>query len=107
MRSCRIPRFWRGACPAAIVWSRSADNEYDMKMKMVLASMSGLFEGKVKLTDQQPPDSFRLLVEGKGKIGFMKGDGLLKLEPADETHERELRRRCADRRNHRGCRDSG
>ncbi len=56
--------------------------EYRMKMKMVLASLSGAFEGKVRITDQQPPTSFKLAVEGTGKIGFMKGEGLLKLAPA-------------------------
>jgi carbon monoxide dehydrogenase subunit G len=63
-----------------------AENEYEMKMKMAIASMSGHFDGRVKLTDQQPPNSFRLIVEGKGKIGFLKGDGLLRLESgSDET----------------------
>lgn len=61
-----------------------AENEYEMKMKMTIASMSGRFEGRVKLADQQPPNSFRLIIDGKGKIGFLKGDGLLKLEPAGE-----------------------
>ena len=86
------------------------EDEYRMKMKMVLASLSGAFEGKVKIADQAPPAlkelarttepgaadsvefpdsmadradpvraSFRLLVEGTGKIGFVKGDGLLTL----------------------------
>jgi carbon monoxide dehydrogenase subunit G len=55
--------------------------EYRMKMKMVLASLSGAFEGKVRLSDQTPPASFRMVVEGSGKIGFVKGDGLLKLTP--------------------------
>jgi carbon monoxide dehydrogenase subunit G len=54
-----------------------------MKMKMALASISGAFEGKVRITDQTPPVSFRLVVEGAGKIGFVKGDGVLKLAPAD------------------------
>lgn len=57
-------------------------DEYRMKMKMALASLSGAFEGKVRITDQQPPSSFRLMVEGTGKIGFMKGEGLLKLTEA-------------------------
>jgi carbon monoxide dehydrogenase subunit G len=55
------------------------DNEYAMRMKMALASMSGLFQGKVRVSDQHPYTSFRLLVEGSGKIGFMKGDGVLTL----------------------------
>jgi uncharacterized protein len=51
-----------------------------------MASISGAFDGKVRITDQQPPTSFKLIVEGTGKIGFMKGEGLLKLtSSADGT----------------------
>jgi carbon monoxide dehydrogenase subunit G len=63
------------------------ENEYRMKMKMAMASLSGAFEGKVRIADQSPPDSFRLMVEGTGKIGFMKGDGLLKFQPKDAGTE--------------------
>ena len=56
-----------------------ADDEYDMKMKMVIASIGGQFAGKVRLADKNPPESFKLIVEGSGKIGFMKGEGLLNL----------------------------
>jgi carbon monoxide dehydrogenase subunit G len=62
--------------------NRVAENEYAMRMKMVLASISGQFTGKVKITEANPPTSFRLLVEGSGKIGFMKGEGLLTLSPS-------------------------
>lgn len=58
---------------------RIGENEYAMRMKMTLASISGKFEGKVRISDANPPESFRLLVEGSGKIGFVKGDGLLTL----------------------------
>jgi carbon monoxide dehydrogenase subunit G len=57
--------------------------EFAMKMKMVLAAVSGKFDGKVRIADQDPPNRFRLIVEGAGKIGFMKGDGLLTLTPAE------------------------
>ena len=60
---------------------RIAENEYAMRMKMVLASISGQFDGKVRIAEANPPDSFRLSVEGAGKIGFVKGDGLLTLTP--------------------------
>ena len=55
------------------------EGEYAMRMKMAIASMSGLFQGKVRVTDRNPHSSFRLIVEGTGKIGFMKGDGVLTL----------------------------
>jgi carbon monoxide dehydrogenase subunit G len=62
-----------------------ADNEYEMKMKVMIASMGGLFAGQVRLADQNPPDSFKLFVEGSGKIGFLKGEGLLNLTPQGEA----------------------
>ncbi len=59
------------------------EDEYAMRMKMVLAAVSGRFEGKVRITEAQPPSQFRLHVDGAGKIGFMKGEGLLTLTEAD------------------------
>lgn len=63
------------------------DNEYKMKMKMAMASLSGAFDGKVRIADSNPHDSFRLIVEGSGKLGFMKGEGLLKFAPSGEGTE--------------------
>ena len=62
-----------------------ADNQYRMKMKLAVAGVQGLFEGKVSLEDQQPPESFRLRVGGQGKIGFVKGNGRLTLWPSDPS----------------------
>jgi carbon monoxide dehydrogenase subunit G len=59
------------------------ENEYEMKMKMVISSVQGLFGGKVRIADQNPHETFRLIVEGSGKVGFMKGEGLLTLVPAE------------------------
>ena len=56
---------------------RIGPDEYAMKMKMALAAVSGSFDGKVKITDAVPPSQFRMLVEGNGKIGWMKGEGML------------------------------
>ncbi|MFN7918707.1 MAG: carbon monoxide dehydrogenase subunit G [Bryobacteraceae bacterium] len=58
---------------------RIGDNEYEMKMKMALAAFSGQFQGKVRIADSNPPSSFKLIVEGSGKVGFMKGEGNLSL----------------------------
>ncbi|MEO7145981.1 MAG: carbon monoxide dehydrogenase subunit G [Bryobacteraceae bacterium] len=73
------------AIPGCDSLVKSGDGEYQMKMKMSIASISGAFDGKVKLTDRTPPSSFRMLVEGAGKIGFLKGDGLLTLAANGES----------------------
>ena len=65
------------------------NDEYEMKMKMAIASIGGLFTGKVRLADQNPPDSFRLMVEGTGKIGFVKGEGLLHLSSSPDPSKAE------------------
>ena len=64
--------------------AKTGEDEYEMKMKMVIASISGLFAGKVKIAEPNPPLSFKLVVEGTGKIGFVKGEGVLSLSPAGD-----------------------
>ncbi|MGH9688102.1 MAG: SRPBCC family protein [Candidatus Acidiferrales bacterium] len=76
------PEVLARAMPGCEALEKIGENEYRMKMKMALASLSGVFEGKVRISDQNPPSSFRLVVEGSGRPGFIKGDGLLKFTPA-------------------------
>jgi uncharacterized protein len=77
------PEVLARAIPGCESLDKVGPDEYRMKMKMALASLSGAFEGKVRITEQTPPNSFRLVVEGTGRIGFVKGDGLLKLTRAE------------------------
>jgi carbon monoxide dehydrogenase subunit G len=53
-----------------------------MRMKMMIAAVTGQFDGRVRIEDSNPFDSFKLVVEGKGKVGFMKGEGRLQLTEA-------------------------
>ena len=64
-----------------------AEDEYEMKMKMMIAGMGGMFSGKIRIADQKPPETFRLIVDGSGKIGFIKGEGLLNLVSQGEQTE--------------------
>ena len=81
------PEILQKCMPGIDSLTKIGDNEYEMNMKLSIAGMGGLFTGKVSLTDQQPPTSFRIVVEGSGKIGFMKGEGLMNLEARDQTTE--------------------
>lgn len=78
------------AIPACESLEKIGPDEYRMKMKLILAALSGQFEGKVRITDQTPPTSFRLAVEGTGKIGFLKGEGVLKLSSQDAGKSTEI-----------------
>ncbi len=62
---------------------RTGEDEYRMRMKAVIGAVSGAFDGTVRLSDQKAPESFRMAVEGSGRIGFVKGEGLLKLAGQD------------------------
>jgi uncharacterized protein len=75
------------AMPGCESLEKLGPDEYRMKLKVILAALSGQFEGKVRIADQAPPLSFRLIVEGSGRIGFLKGDGFLKLAPRDGATE--------------------
>jgi carbon monoxide dehydrogenase subunit G len=81
------PEVLARSMPGCESLEKMGDDEYRMKMKMALAAVSGAFDGKIRISDQQPPSSFRLIVEGTGKIGFMNGEGVLKFGPKDEGTE--------------------
>ncbi len=55
-------------------------NRYKVAIKFALAAFSGAYSGLVELSEQKPPKSMRMRVEGKGTPGFMKGIGTLELE---------------------------
>jgi carbon monoxide dehydrogenase subunit G len=79
------PEILAKCMPGTDQLTKIAPDEYEMKMKMAIASIGGLFAGKVRLADQNPPESFKLMVEGTGKIGFVKGEGLLNLVSKGES----------------------
>lgn len=75
--------------PGCDALEKVGEDEYAMKMKMALAAFSGLFTGKIKITEANPPQSFKMLVEGSGKVGFLKGEGLMNLS-ASSAESTEL-----------------
>ena len=58
-------------------------NHYSTTLRAGVGSIKGLFTGNVRLEDVQPPAHFRIVVDGKGQPGFLKGAGTLDLEERD------------------------
>src|SRR4029453_7366620 len=51
--------------------------EYKAVMKVGVGAIKGTFEGKVRLSDLDAPNRYRMAVEGKGSPGFVRGDATM------------------------------
>jgi carbon monoxide dehydrogenase subunit G len=58
---------------------KNGENAYSTTLRAGVGSIKGLFTGNVRLEDLRPPHHFRMVVDGKGQPGFLKGDGDLDL----------------------------
>ena len=46
-------------------------------------AITGRYEGTIEMTDLKPPSFYRLVVEGRGKPGFVTGGGAISLTASD------------------------
>jgi carbon monoxide dehydrogenase subunit G len=60
-------------------------DEYGGTINVGVASVKGVYSGNLKLEDKRAPEHYKMLVDGKGKQGFMRGSGTLDLEARDKT----------------------
>ncbi len=77
------PEQLRQAIPGCEKLEAVGNDEYKATMKIGVAAVKGTFEGKVRLSDKKPPDSYRLAVEGSGGPGFIRGETIITLSDMD------------------------
>ena len=58
---------------------KTGENTFAATMRTGVGSIKGVFNGNVRLEDLRPPEHFRMVVDGKGAPGFLKGSGDLDL----------------------------
>jgi carbon monoxide dehydrogenase subunit G len=73
------PETLRKAIPGCEKLEMIAPDEYKATLKIGVAAVKGTFEGKVRLSDKKPSDSYRLAAEGSGGPGFVRADTLISL----------------------------
>lgn len=61
------------------------EDRYEAELAVAVAAISGNFKGTITLQDKVPPRSYRLLVDGIGKPGFVKGHADVTLVPGGDT----------------------
>jgi uncharacterized protein len=75
----RDPEVLATALPGTQSLEQVGDNEFEGVMNVRVGPVGGEFSGKVLISDEQPPDSLTMTVEGRGKPGFVKGSGKVNL----------------------------
>ena len=74
----------KAAIPGCESLDKLSDTDFKAVVKVKIGPVSARFNGKVHLTDIQPPDSYRIAGEGEGGVaGFAKGGATVRLTDAD------------------------
>ena len=55
------------------------EDRYRAELTLAIAAVSGRYSGTVAILDKRSPSSYRLVVEGTGKSGFVKGEATVEL----------------------------
>ena len=58
-------------------------DEFAATMEIGVGPIKGNFGGKILMREKLPPSSYKLVVEGSGSAGFVRGEGTLTLEKAE------------------------
>jgi carbon monoxide dehydrogenase subunit G len=70
--------------PGCQALEQKGEGHYEATLKVGVAAVRGTFTGQVRLSDQDPPNSYRMAIEGRGGPGFVKGTALIRIEADGE-----------------------
>src|SRR5215475_1956224 len=57
----------------------AGEDFYKMTLKAGVGSIKGVFTGSIKLEEMREPEHYKMIVDAKGLVGFLKGEGLIAL----------------------------
>ena len=80
----RDPEVLATALPGTQSLEQVGESEYVGKMHVRIGPVAGVFAGKIIVSDEVPPKSCTLHVDGKGAPGFANGVGHVKLFEQDD-----------------------
>src|SRR5258707_2638965 len=81
------PAILKKCIPGCEQMEKTGDNQYKAKLTAGVGPVKGVFTATVSLQDIAAPEHYKLVVEGKGQPGFVKGSGQLNLKEADGATE--------------------
>ena len=57
----------------------TGEDQYEANMKVGVAAIRGSYKGNIRITERTEPASYKLMVEGRGGPGFVRGEALVEL----------------------------
>src|ERR1700686_3274703 len=60
-------------------------DQYAGTINVGIAAVKGAYNGTLKLEDKRAPEHYKIVIDGKGKQGFMRGSGTLDLSAPDRA----------------------
>ena len=73
------PAFLQACLPGCESMEAIGPDQYQATLTIGIAVVKGKYNGSVTLSEKEPPQRFKMRVDGKGTGGFMQGAGLLDL----------------------------
>jgi carbon monoxide dehydrogenase subunit G len=78
------PQVLQRCIPGCERLEKTGEDSYAATLRTGVGSIKGVFNGNVKLEEMRPPEHYRMVVDGKGQPGFLKGSGNLDLAEAGD-----------------------
>ena len=72
-----------GCIPGCESFEPADEDTYNIAMRVGVAAVRGNYTGSVTIADKQRLESYRMVVQGRGRGGSVRGDGVLTLADAD------------------------
>ncbi|MGZ3679981.1 MAG: SRPBCC family protein, partial [Ktedonobacterales bacterium] len=77
------PDMLKQTVPGCERLDKESEGTFLLRLNIGVASVKGIYDGTLRLSDLHPPESYRMTVDGKGARGVLHGDGTLSLEARD------------------------
>src|SRR5215467_14545073 len=81
------PLILQKCIPGCEQLEKTAENQYNAKLSAAVGSIKSVFTAIVTLDELTPSSHYKLIVDGKGQPGFVKGSGAFDLEEQDGATE--------------------
>ena len=78
------PAVLRRSIPGCESLTPAGERQFDATIKVGLAGLKGTYTGRAELKDEQPPNSFTLVVNGKGAPGFVRATARMAIAPESD-----------------------